>query len=132
MVTRGEKVKFDSIEEAINEVKEGKMVIVLDDESRENEGDFVMAAEKVTARTINFMAKYARGLICLPIIEKRLEELNVSLMEPENTSLLGTAFTVSIDAKKGTTTGISAHDRAITIKTVLNPKIIRETTIVGR
>jgi 3,4-dihydroxy 2-butanone 4-phosphate synthase/GTP cyclohydrolase II len=79
-----------------------------------------MAAEKVTPKAINFMAKYARGLICLPIIGKRLEELNISLMEPENTSLLGTAFTVTIDAKKGTTTGISAHDRALTIKTVLN------------
>ena len=115
-------MSFNTIEEAIREIKKGKMVIVLDDKERENEGDFVMAAEKVTPKVINFMAKYARGLICLPIIEKRLEELNVSLMEPENTSLLGTAFTVTIDAKKGTTTGISAHDRAITIKTALNPK----------
>jgi len=115
-------MSFNTIEEAIREIKRGKMVIVLDDESRENEGDIVMAAEKVTPKAINFMAKYARGLICLPIIGKRLKDLNISLMEPENTSLLGTAFTVTIDAKKGTTTGISAHDRAITIKTVLNPK----------
>ncbi len=115
-------MKFDSIEEAIREIRKGKMIIVLDDESRENEGDLVLAAEKVTPKTINFMAKYARGLICLPIIGERLEELNISLMEPENTSLLGTAFTVSIDAKEGTTTGISAHDRATTIRTVLNPK----------
>ncbi len=113
---------FDTIEKAIREIKKGKMIIVLDDESRENEGDLVMAAEKVTPKAINFMAKYARGLICLPIIGKRLEELNIPLMEPENTSLLGTAFTVSIDAKKGTTTGISAHDRATTIKAVLDPK----------
>lgn len=115
-------MKFDSIEEAIKEIKRGKIVIVLDDKERENEGDLVIAAGKITPKAINFMAKYARGLICLPIIEKRLKELNVSLMEPENTSLLGTAFTVSIDAKKGTTTGISAHDRALTVKTVLNPK----------
>ncbi len=115
-------MRFDSIEEAIKEIKGGKMIIVLDDESRENEGDLVMAAEKITPKAINFMAKYARGLICLSIIGKRLEELNIPLMEPKNTSLLGTAFTVSIDAKKGTTTGISAHDRATTIKTVLNPK----------
>lgn len=115
-------MKSNSIEEAIKEIKRGKMVIVLDDESRENEGDLVIAAGKITPKAINFMARYARGLICLPIIGKRLKELNVSLMEPENTSLLGTAFTVSIDAKKGTTTGISAHDRAITVKMVLNPK----------
>lgn len=115
-------MKFDSIEKAINEIKKGKMVVVLDGESRENEGDLVMAAGKVTPKAINFMAKYARGLICLSIIGKRLEELNIAMMEPENTSLLGTAFTVSIDAKKGTTTGISAHDRATTIRTVLAPK----------
>ncbi len=115
-------MSFNTIEKAIREIKKAKMVIVLDDESRENEGDLVMAAEKVTPKVINFMAKYARGLICLPIIGKRLEELNISLMEPENTSLLGTAFTVSIDAKKGTTTGISAYDRTTTIRTVLNPK----------
>ncbi len=115
-------MKFNSIEKAIREIKKGKMIIVLDDENRENEGDLVMAAEKITPKAINFMAKYARGLICLSIIGKRLEELNIPLMEPENTSLLGTAFTVSIDAKKGTTTGISAHDRATTISTVLNSK----------
>ncbi|HEA47266.1 MAG TPA: bifunctional 3,4-dihydroxy-2-butanone-4-phosphate synthase/GTP cyclohydrolase II [bacterium] len=113
---------FDTMEKTIREIKRGKMVIVLDDESRENEGDLVIAAEKVTPRVINFMTKYGRGLICLSIIGKRLEELNISLMEPENTSLLGTAFTVSIDAKKGTTTGISAHDRALTIRTVLKPE----------
>ncbi len=115
-------MSFNTIEEAVREIKRGKMVIVLDDKERENEGDLVMAAEKVTPKAINFMAKYARGLICLSIIGKRLEELNISLMEPENTSLLGTAFTVSIDAKEGTTTGISAHDRATTIRTVLNSK----------
>ena len=114
---------FDTMEKTIREIKKGKMVIILDDESRENEGDLVIAAEKVTSRVINFMTKYGRGLICLSIIGKRLEELNIPLMEPENTSLLGTAFTVSIDAKKGTTTGISAHDRTVTIKTVLDSKI---------
>lgn len=115
-------MSFNTIEEAVREIKRGKMVIVLDDESRENEGDLALAAEKVTPKAINFMARYARGLICLSIIGERLEELNIPLMESENTSLLGTAFTVSIDAKKETTTGISAHDRATTIKAVLNPK----------
>jgi 3,4-dihydroxy 2-butanone 4-phosphate synthase/GTP cyclohydrolase II len=115
-------MRFDLIEEAIREIRKGRMVIVLDDKERENEGDLVIAAEKITPKAINFMTKYARGLICLPIIGERLEELNIPLMESENTSLLGTAFTVSIDAKKGTTTGISAHDRATTIRAVLNPE----------
>jgi 3,4-dihydroxy 2-butanone 4-phosphate synthase/GTP cyclohydrolase II len=115
-------MKFDSVEEVIRDIRKGKMVIVLDDKSRENEGDLILAAEKVTPQAVNFMAKYARGLICLAIIKERLQELDISSMGPENNSLHGTAFTISIDAKYGTTTGISAQDRATTIQTVLNPR----------
>jgi len=110
-----------TIPEAIEDIKSGKLVIIIDDESRENEGDLAMAAEKVTPEAINFMAKYARGLICLPIIEQRLAELRIPLMVQENTSRHSTAFTVSVEAKYEVTTGISAFDRAQTIKTVLDP-----------
>ncbi|MEW6095618.1 MAG: bifunctional 3,4-dihydroxy-2-butanone-4-phosphate synthase/GTP cyclohydrolase II [bacterium] len=113
---------FSKIEEAIEDIKQGKLIIVVDDEDRENEGDLVCIAEYVTPEHINFMAKYGRGLICLPIIGSRLDELKIHPMVHEPTDILETAFTVSIDAKHGTTTGISAHDRAHTIKTVLNPK----------
>ncbi|MCX7919502.1 MAG: bifunctional 3,4-dihydroxy-2-butanone-4-phosphate synthase/GTP cyclohydrolase II [bacterium] len=115
-------MKFNTIEEAIQEIKKGKMVVVVDDEDRENEGDLVMAAEKVTPAAINFMAMHGRGLICLPIHAKRLEELQITPMVLKNTSHLETAFTVSIDAKYGITTGISAQDRAHTIRVVLDPK----------
>jgi len=115
------KMKFSKIEEAIEDLKQGKLIIVVDDESRENEGDLVCIAEYVTPEHINFMAKYGRGLICLPIIGSRLDELNIHPMVHDPTDILHTAFTVSIDAKHGTTTGISAYDRAHTIKTVLNP-----------
>jgi 3,4-dihydroxy 2-butanone 4-phosphate synthase/GTP cyclohydrolase II len=115
-------MNFASIPEAIEEIKAGRMVIVVDDEDRENEGDLVMAAELVTPEKINFMAKYGRGLICLPIIGSRLDELEIAPMVNDSTDIMETAFTVSIDAKKGTTTGISAYDRATTIKTVLDPK----------
>jgi 3,4-dihydroxy 2-butanone 4-phosphate synthase/GTP cyclohydrolase II len=97
------------------------MLIIVDDESRENEGDLAMAAEKVTPEIINFMAKYGRGLICLPIISERLDELHIPLMVQENTSKFSTAFTISIEAKHGVSTGISAYDRAATIKAVLDP-----------
>jgi 3,4-dihydroxy 2-butanone 4-phosphate synthase/GTP cyclohydrolase II len=110
-----------TIRDAIEDIKAGKMLILVDDESRENEGDLYMAAEKVTPEAINFMAKYGKGLICLPIIGERLDELRIPIMVHENTSRFTTAFTVSIEAKHGTTTGISAHDRAETIKAVLNP-----------
>lgn len=110
-----------SIPEAIEDIKAGKFVIVVDDEDRENEGDLTIAAEKVTPEAINFMAKYGRGLICLPIIGERLDELKIPLMVSENTSRFGTGFTVSIDAQHEVTTGISAYDRATTIKTALNP-----------
>ena len=112
---------LSSIEEAIEDVKAGKFVIVVDDEARENEGDLVLAAERVTPEAINFMAQYARGLICLPMTGERLDELNIPLMVNDNTSNLGTAFTVSIEAKHKVTTGISAYDRAETIKAVIDP-----------
>ena len=110
-----------SISEAIEDIRAGKFVIIVDDESRENEGDLAIAAENVTPEAINFMAKYGRGLICLPIIGQRLDDLGIPLMVTNNTSQFSTAFTVSIEAKNQVTTGISAFDRAQTIKTVLDP-----------
>jgi 3,4-dihydroxy 2-butanone 4-phosphate synthase/GTP cyclohydrolase II len=112
---------LSSIAEAIEDIKTGKFVIIVDDENRENEGDLALAAEKVTAKAINFMAKHARGLICLPITGKRLSELGIPLMVSDNTSKFSTAFAVSVDAKHGTTTGISAADRAQTIKVMIDP-----------
>jgi 3,4-dihydroxy 2-butanone 4-phosphate synthase/GTP cyclohydrolase II len=113
---------FSSVEEAIEDIRRGHMVIVVDDEDRENEGDLVMAAEKVTPEAINFMAKYGRGLICMPCNPQRLDELKIPSMVIDNTSTHETAFTVSIGAKGKITTGISAHDRAATIKAVVDPK----------
>ena len=113
---------FASIPEAIEEIKAGRMLIVVDDEDRENEGDMLMAAEKATPEAINFMAKYGRGLICLPIIGARLDELGLNPMVSGSSDVRETAFTVSIDAKFTTTTGISAYDRAATIKCVLDQK----------
>lgn len=113
---------FASIGEAIADIKAGKFIIVVDDEDRENEGDLVMAAEKVTHEAINFMAKHARGLICLPMTGERLDELDIPLMVNNNTSLLCTAFTVSVEAKQKVTTGISAHDRAETVNVMINPE----------
>ena len=110
--------EFNTIEEAIEDIKKGKIVIVIDDPDRENEGDLVMAAEMVTGKSLNFMAKYGRGLICMPIEEKRMKELNISPMVTNNTDNHNTAFTVSID-HIDTTTGISAFERALTIKKVL-------------
>jgi 3,4-dihydroxy 2-butanone 4-phosphate synthase/GTP cyclohydrolase II len=115
-------VGFDSIPEAIEEIRRGNMIIVLDDEDRENEGDFTMAAEKVTPEAINFMAKFGRGLICMPMTGERLDELQIPLMVGHNTTKHGTAFTVSIEARDGVTTGISAADRATTILAAVNPK----------
>jgi 3,4-dihydroxy 2-butanone 4-phosphate synthase / GTP cyclohydrolase II len=111
------------VEEAIQDIKDGKMVIVADDEDRENEGDLVCAAEKVTPEIINFMIKEARGLICVPLTQERTQELELSQMVNENTEAHGTAFTVSVDAASGfgVTTGISAHDRATTIQVLVNP-----------
>ncbi len=111
-----------SVEQAVKAVKAGKLIIIVDDEDRENEGDLMVAAEKVTPETINFMTKHARGLICLPLTEKRLKELDIPLMVRDNTAPFGTAFTVSIDAKEGVTTGISAYDRAKTVLTAISSK----------
>ncbi|RUM30680.1 MAG: bifunctional 3,4-dihydroxy-2-butanone-4-phosphate synthase/GTP cyclohydrolase II [Aquifex sp.] len=118
-----EEFKFNTVEEAIEDIKKGKMVIVVDDPDRENEGDLVMAAEKVTPEAINFMAKYGRGLICLSLTPERCEQLDLHPMTPTNTDPKGTYFCVSIDAhpKHGTTTGISAYDRALTIKLAISP-----------
>lgn len=112
---------FNSMEEVIEEMRQGRIIIVVDDEDRENEGDLTLAAEKVTAETINFMAKYGRGLICLALTGERLDELQIPLMVGENTSKFGTAFTVSIEARHGVTTGISAADRARTILAAIDP-----------
>ncbi|HAS17232.1 MAG TPA: 3,4-dihydroxy-2-butanone-4-phosphate synthase [Nitrospiraceae bacterium] len=114
-------MSLNSIEEAVEDIRQGKMVILVDDEDRENEGDLVMAAEKVTPDAINFMARNGRGLICLTLTQERVEELNLQPMSRENTAPFGTAFTVSIDAMHGITTGISAADRAITILASVNP-----------
>jgi len=121
-----QKHKFNTIDEAIEDIAKGKMVILVDDEDRENEGDLCMAAEKVTPAAINFMAKHGRGLICLSLTGERVEELKLPMMSEANTSSFGTAFTVSIEAKKGVTTGISAADRALTILTAINPKSTHE------
>jgi len=114
-------MKFNTIEEALDDIKKGKMVILVDDEDRENEGDLTMAAEAVTPEAINFMATHGRGLICLSLTSERVEELQLPMMTMDNTSSFGTAFTISIEAKKGVTTGISAADRATTIKAAINP-----------
>jgi 3,4-dihydroxy 2-butanone 4-phosphate synthase/GTP cyclohydrolase II len=115
------KYRFNTIEEAIQDIRNGKMIVVVDDEDRENEGDLVIAAEKVTPSIVNFMAKHAGGLICLPIVRERLEELNIDRMVVKNTDPNRTAFTVSIDAAE-CKTGISAQERALTIRKMLDPK----------
>lgn len=117
--------QFNTIEEALQDIKAGKMIIVVDDEDRENEGDLLMAAELVTPDAINFMTKFGRGLICMPIIEERLEELNIYHMVENNTDSYHTAFTVSIDSID-TSTGISAFERAMTIKKVMDPEATKE------
>ena len=110
---------FSNIKSIINDAQKGKMFILVDDEDRENEGDLIIPASKVTAKAITFMAKYGRGLICLALSQNQINKLNLSLMSPTNNSRTQTAFTVSIEAKKGVTTGISAHDRTHTIKTAI-------------
>ncbi|MGA7722128.1 MAG: bifunctional 3,4-dihydroxy-2-butanone-4-phosphate synthase/GTP cyclohydrolase II [Ignavibacteriaceae bacterium] len=111
---------FSSVDDAIEEFKNGRLLIIIDDEDRENEGDFVCAAEFITPEIVNFMAMYGRGMICTPATGKRLDELGISLMVDSNSALHGTQFTVTIDAKEGTTTGISASDRAVTIKKIVD------------
>ena len=113
---------FSNIDEAVADIRDGRMIIIVDDEDRENEGDLVCAAEKVTPEIINLMARHARGLICLPLTEERCDELHLTTQVADNTSFLGTAFTVSIDARRGITTGISAADRATTILVAVDPK----------
>jgi 3,4-dihydroxy 2-butanone 4-phosphate synthase/GTP cyclohydrolase II len=111
-----------TIPQAIKDIKDGKFVIVVDDEDRENEGDLVIAAEKVTADSINFMAKYGRGLICMPMTGERLDALRIPMMVNNNTSLFGTPFAIAVEAREGTTTGISAADRAKTVQVLVDPK----------
>ena len=114
--------QFDSIADVIQDIRAGRMVVVTDDEDRENEGDLVMAAEKITPEAVNFMAMHGRGLICAPITEERAEQLGLQRMVVENRESFRTDFTVSIDAAEGVTTGISAHDRARTIQLLVEPK----------
>jgi 3,4-dihydroxy 2-butanone 4-phosphate synthase/GTP cyclohydrolase II len=114
--------EFASIETAVEEIRAGRMLVVVDDEDRENEGDLVMAADRITPEAVNFMAKHGRGLVCVPMAGERLDALQISMMVSDNTAPLGTAFTVTVDARRGVTTGTSAHDRAVTIKTLVDPK----------
>jgi len=115
-----QKNNFSSVEDAMEDIRQGKMIIIVDDEDRENEGDLMIASEKVTPQAINFMAKYGRGLICLALTEERTRELGLSMMVEDNESAFETPFTISIDAREGITTGISASDRSITIQTAIN------------
>ena len=116
-----ETIKLNIIEEAVADFKEGKFVIVVDDEDRENEGDLIIAAEKITAEDVNFMLKYARGVLCAPITISRCDELELPHQVQENTSVLGTPFTVTVDKLEGCSTGVSAHDRAATIRALADP-----------
>lgn len=116
-----EKTTLNTIEEAIQDFRDGKFVIVVDDEDRENEGDLIVAAEKITAEKVNFMLKNARGVLCAPITLSRCDELDLPHQVSNNTSVLGTPFTVTIDKLEGCSTGVSAHDRAETIKALADP-----------
>ena len=118
---------LSTIDEALEDFREGKFVIVVDDEDRENEGDLIIAAEKITAEKVNFMLKYARGVLCAPITMSRSEELDLPHQVADNTSMLGTPFTVTIDKLEGCTTGVSAHDRAATIRALADPSSRPET-----
>src|SRR5215217_4177626 len=120
--TRSSKLPFAPIEEAVAAIRDGRMIIVVDDEDRENEGDLTIAAEKVTPDVINFMAKHGRGLICIPMTEERLDELDLPLMVAQNTTPFDTAFCVPIEAKGVTSTGISAADRAATVLAAIDPR----------
>ena len=119
--------KLNTIEEALKDFKEGKFVIVVDDEDRENEGDLIMAAEKITPEAVNFMLKNARGVLCVPITMSRAEKLNLPHQVSDNTSMLGTPFTVTVDKLEGCTTGVSTHDRAETIKALADPASVPQT-----
>src|SRR3989441_5626122 len=117
---------FSTIEEGIEEIRQGRLLLVVDDEDRENEGDLVMAADRVTPEAVNFMAKHGRGLICVPLLGERLDDLKISMMVSDNTAPMGTAFTVTVDARRGVTTGTSARDRAVTIRTLVDPAAIAD------
>ena len=121
---------FATIEEAIEEIREGRILVVVDDEDRENEGDLVMAADKVTPEAVNFMVTHARGLMCVPMLGERLDALRLGMMVTENTAPMATAFTVSVDARRGVTTGISAYDRAVTIRTLVDPQMTATDLVV--
>ena len=122
-----ENIKLSSIEDAVNDFREGKFLIVVDDEDRENEGDLIIAAEKITAEKVNFMLKHARGVLCAPITMSRCEELDLPHQVMDNTSVLGTPFTVTVDKLEGCSTGVSAHDRAETIKALADPNSTPQT-----
>src|SRR5437588_5593680 len=117
-----ETFQFDAIDDVLSDIAKGRIVIVTDDADRENEGDLVMAAEKVTPEAVNFMATHGRGLVCVPISNERAEQLGLQRMVAQNREMYRTDFTVSVDAARGVTTGISAHDRATTIQAIANPK----------
>src|SRR6202022_2916998 len=117
-----EGIQFDTIDDVVKDVAQGRIVIVTDDADRENEGDLVMAAERVTPDAVNFMTKHGRGLICVPISNERAEQLGLQRMVAQNREMYRTDFTVSVDAANGVTTGISAHDRATSIQTIAKPK----------
>src|SRR5436309_6587953 len=117
-----ERFQFDAIDDVLSDIAKGRMVIVTDDADRENEGDLVMAAEKVTPDAVNFMATHGRGLICVPISNDRAEQLGLQRMVAQNREMYRTDFTVSVDAARDITTGISAHERATSIQTIANPK----------
>ena len=114
---------FATVEEGVEEIRQGRVLLVVDDEDRENEGDFVMAADKATPEAVNFMATHGRGLICMPMTAERLDELKLGMMVTENTAPMGTAFTVTVDARRGVTPGTSAYDRAVTIRTLVDPQM---------
>ena len=121
-------MSFSSVEAAIEDIRAGKMVIVIDEEDRENEGDLTMAAEKITPEAVNFMATHGRGLICLPMTGSRLDELQIPSMVSNNESTLGTAFCVSIEARRNVSTGISASDRAVTARSNREYRFSRATS----
>lgn len=122
-----EEIKLDSIEEALEDFKQGKFVIVVDDEDRENEGDLIMAAEKVTPESVNFMLKNARGVLCVPMTKKRCKELDLGVQVEDNTSMLGTPFTITVDKLEGCSTGVSIDDRCATIRALADPDSVPET-----
>ena len=118
-----QEIKLNSVEEAIEQIKNGGFVIVVDDEDRENEGDFIIAAEKITEEHVNFMMREGRGVLCAPITSQRCHELELNMQVEDNTSMLGTPFTVTVDLLEGCTTGVSMHDRAFTIRALANPDL---------